>query len=98
MGSRSVSDRAGYFATAPGEQRRGQRQRRPRLSFHLCLDARAGFQALPDHVRGEDGEIEDPLKRLGKAAVLPTGSDGAAKSPTPTSKIESYLQFADKGE
>lgn len=45
-------------------------------------------------------EIDDLLKRRGKAAASPAGSGGgggAAKSPTPTSKIESYLQFADKG-
>lgn len=45
-------------------------------------------------------EIDDLLKRRGKAAARsPAGSGGggAAKSPTPSSKIESYLQFADKG-
>ncbi|XP_051217904.1 trihelix transcription factor GT-1 isoform X1 [Lolium perenne] len=42
-------------------------------------------------------EIDDLLKRRGKAAGSPGGSGGVAKSPTPTTKIESYLQFADKG-
>ena len=42
-------------------------------------------------------EIDDLLKRRGKAAGSPGGSAGAAKSPTPTSKIETFLQFADKG-
>jgi hypothetical protein len=42
-------------------------------------------------------EIDDLLKRRGKKAGSPAGSGGAAKSPTPSSKIESYLQFADKG-
>jgi hypothetical protein len=42
-------------------------------------------------------EIDDLLKRRGKKPGSPAGSGGAAKSPTPSSKIESYLQFADKG-
>ncbi|KAM0873203.1 hypothetical protein ACQ4PT_038239 [Festuca glaucescens] len=42
-------------------------------------------------------EIDDLLKRRGKAAGSPGGSGGVSKSPTPTTKIESYLQFADKG-
>ncbi|KQJ83244.1 trihelix transcription factor GT-1 [Brachypodium distachyon] len=45
-------------------------------------------------------EIDDLLKRRGKAAGPAAGAGGgggAPKSPTPTSKIESFLQFADKG-